>query len=419
MLCIVFSIAAMLSAGEGEYELEYRQLASRRTLSVSWGGILGGSSEVLLTHMHELPDEIGYRYLPEQEKGVSFGRMIYSGAFRMFVNPGQVLTPSKLLSASSWSLRVSELSSGKLACTLEGETASYDWSMFLDAERMAAGWLIGSGNKEWQVSAVCIFTWNGSDHSGNSHIYSRRVPRSTVLIALWGGIQGKRLQAAAAVGKAVSRYRRPGWWFQGSCSWDFPVIQGNVGIFGSSREGNLWSVTGEMNRHRLSCSAELSVTPPGLPVALTGSCDYSLEIIPPWPEGAHLPGEAVLSVGAECKLMSHSLHIIREISLDWRDGFINGDTAVTVNAGFVFPLIRGNLKACFASGAGLPEALEATVSWKWRERSIQIKGEAGGDEAVLKAEVIQPAEWGEIGISLDSAAGLGLFIEASLGGQSR
>jgi|GEM_PF-4791897 len=418
LLILVLQVPFMPAAEAGKHavELSYRQLSSKTALSLSWESEKGTSGELLISQMrHGLNDEIGLRF---QHDMFSFGRLIYSGAYRLFASVSQVLSPDDLTSRALWSLRVSELSARKLAAAAEGSAGDFDWYAFIDAERYAAGASATYTRGNLQLSAAGIAAWNSREGIEERLTYQRRiVPGSSFMTAFWGGFAGEHIHIAGAFGWCLSPYRAPGWWVQGSCSWDVLLSEGSAGVFAAVHPDRVWNVTGETAPSRLNIESEATLCA-GMPVKLFWSFQYSLSPVPPRPEGRYLPGKAEAGIGAELETEFITLTVLREETADWREGELSFTPGIVLQKEAAFNAFKLDFEAVWKGSAYLRDSLSGKAVWKPGVRTVKIEA-SSGEEMKVNLEIIQPADWGKIGVSLDSHQGIGLTVEASLALHSR
>lgn len=181
-------------------------------------------------------DEIGIRYAAAGSPGISFGRAIYAGPMRMFIDPARVFLPSDLMRRSLWSLRMSQLKQQRFAAGASGEFRDSQWDLLFDHQRSAvAGVLrITAGKAGFGCAAVCQWTADAPEQEEWTYC-SRRITETLVSASAWAAWEGEYVHAGASGGISTAPHRLPGSWFNTGCSWQLGCFQGRGGIYWSSR----------------------------------------------------------------------------------------------------------------------------------------------------------------------------------------
>lgn len=229
MICMT-AAASLLRSDEPTAELTFRKLIS-------------GPSTVTLSyeaadHLLELQaverageDEIGIRYVSDGSPGISFGRAVYAGPLRMFVDPSRVLLPSDLYRRSLWSIRMSQLKQQRFAAAALGDFRDSQWNLLLDHERSAvAGVLRISAGKLGLGSAV-LCSWTADASGAEDWTYPVGSSRMHVSAAGWAVWDGAYFDAGVSGGISTSRFCMPALWAGAGCSWKLNRLQGHAGVF--------------------------------------------------------------------------------------------------------------------------------------------------------------------------------------------
>ncbi len=223
--------ASMLRSDEPTAELTFRKLISGpSTVTFSYEAA---------DHLLELQaverageDEIGIRYASESSPSISFGRAVYAGPLRMFVDPSRVFLPSDLHRRSLWSIRMSQLKQQRFAAGASGEFRDSQWNLLLDHERSAvAGVLRISAGKLGLGSAV-LCRWTADASGPEDWVYPVGNRSSTHLSAAgWAVWDGDYLSAGVSGGISTSPLCMPAAWAGAGCSWKLNRLQGHAGMF--------------------------------------------------------------------------------------------------------------------------------------------------------------------------------------------
>ncbi len=162
--------------------------------------------------------------------------------------------------------------------------------MILDPHRNAAGALL---NVHGTDSTTGISAWisrvrDGDVKSERTYQVSR-VPGIGVHLMGWGALGGESTSAAVSAGWTSHEARPAYWWLNASCAWEFPLTSGSFGMFVSPTDAPILAVDGSVCRELFVIYGESTVFP-HLPIRISASYRYALEVPDPWPADPTFPG---------------------------------------------------------------------------------------------------------------------------------
>ncbi len=417
LLAAVFFSSCLVSiAGEtASLELTYRQLAARRTVILSWDDGQGYQGDLQLSKYHNGEDESGIRFRTAGPAVISFGRFIYAGPYRIFLDPGRLFLPHVLSRDSHWSLYISELSRQKFGLSVSGGTGNTRWDLLFDHERSSAGASMRLDYETISLGTAVMLGWDPSrEDSGDWVRDPQHISGPRLLCTGWISVEEHSWAIGASAGISGSPCHVPGSWVQVSCTWVFSLMEGSAGMYFS--DSRVWSITGDAAQKRMEVSSR-GLFFPDHPVRLLLDMHYVLDVIPPWPRQSFLPGEYSWGWGVE------AVSGLTTVSCS-----VESDLIRTVRGEKQLFRILGSLH----SVKGLLQ-WGADVSWE-REKSFSVTGsakkqlgqwevssaltmESGGSEGPAvrgDISVTGTAPWGLIRAGFSPGKGVSLGIEASL-----